>query len=221
LSTRLLTGVGAAVIAVIIAVIALTGGDDDEAQASETDGAFITSMVPHHESAIEMAEMAQERAEHPEIKTLAREIIAAQSAEIETLNQIHERLFGEPVSGAHGSLGLSEEMMGMEMDMAALERARPFDRAFIDEMIAHHQGAIRMAQVELAEGEDDETKSLANAIIDAQALEIEEMNEWRMDWYGVPSPAGGIPDEEATLDMLDQGTESMEGMEGSMEGMEH
>ena len=78
-----------------------------------------------------------------------------------------------------------------------------------------------MAQIELAEGEDDETKSLASAIIDAQALEIERMNEWRMDWYGMPSPAGGVPDESATMDMLDQATESMEGMDGSMEGMEH
>lgn len=63
------------------------------------------------------------------------------------------------------------------MDM--LETAKPFDRAFIDAMIVHHQGAIRMSQIELADGTDEQTKSLADEIIDAQSMEITEMNEWR------------------------------------------
>jgi uncharacterized protein (DUF305 family) len=214
LSTKTFAAIGAAIIVVVIGVIALTGGDDDEAQASETDGAFITEMVPHHESAIEMAEMAQEQAEHPEIRQLADDIVAAQTSEIEILDDVHERLYGEPVGEmSHGSLGLPEELMGMEMDMATLESARPFDREFIDMMVTHHQGAIRMAQIELAEGEDDETKSLANAIIDAQSREIEQMNEWRADWYGSASPAGGIPDSETTMEQMDAESGDMSGME--------
>jgi uncharacterized protein (DUF305 family) len=214
LSTKSFAIIGAVVVAAIIGVIALTGGDD-EAQASETDGAFLTGMVPHHESAIMMAEMAQEEAQHPEIKQLADDIVASQSAEIETINEIHERLFGEPASGmSHGSLGLPDEMMGMDMDESMLENAEPFDREFIDMMVPHHQGAIRMAQIELAEGDDEETKALASEIIDAQSREIEEMNDWRTKWYGSPSPAGGVPDAETTM-------EQMEAESGSMEGMEH
>jgi uncharacterized protein (DUF305 family) len=213
LSTKTFAAIGAAVVVVIIGVIALTGGDD-EAQASETDGAFITGMVPHHESAIEMAEMAQEQAQHPEIRQLADDIVTAQTKEIGVLEDIHQRLFGEPVdAGDHGSLGLPEELMGMEMDMEALESAKPFDREFIDMMVTHHQGAIRMAQIELAEGEDDETKSLASAIIDAQSREIEQMNEWRTDWYGSPSPGGDIPDEETTMEQMDAESGDMAGMD--------
>lgn len=214
MSTKAFAAIGALVIAVVIGVIALTGGDGDEAQASETDGAFIAGMVPHHESAIEMAQAAQERAEHPEITRLADEIIAAQTDEIGILEDIHERLFGEPVAEmSHGSLGLSEEMMGMEMDMEALETATPFDREFIDMMIAHHQGAIRMAQIELSEGEDEEAKSLGMAIIEAQSREIAEMNEWRTEWYGSPSPAGDVAESE----LPPKADEEM----GAMEGMEH
>ncbi len=170
------------------------GGDETTASSEQTDGAFIAAMIPHHESAIEMAKVAQKEAEHPQIKQLADDIIAAQDDEIGQMEQMHQRMFGQPVQGAdHGSLGLNDEMMGMTMDMHSLQGAKPFDRAFIDAMIPHHQGAIRMAQVELAEGQDQETKDLAQSIISAQSKEINEMNRWRQQWYGAPSPAGGVP----------------------------
>jgi uncharacterized protein (DUF305 family) len=79
------------------------------------------------------------------------------------------------------------------VDVAALEKARPFDLTFIDTMIPHHQGAIRMARIELERGSDEELANLATAIIEAQSREIEEMNAWRERWYGSPSPAGGVP----------------------------
>lgn len=209
MSTKMVGAVSAALLVAVLAGILLFGGDD-EAQATETDGAFVTEMAPHHESAIAMAEVALERAEHPEIKQLAGEIIAAQEGEIEELDAIHQRLFGEPVGAMdHGSLGLSEAEMGMEMgagEAAQLEGAEPFDRAFIDSMVPHHQGAIVMARIELAEGDDDVAKALAEQIIAAQTSEIEAMNEWRTKWYGAPSPAGGVPPASA-------GSVSHEGME--------
>lgn len=111
------------------------------------------------------------------------------------MNGMHERMFSAPAMGAdHGDLGLDDQMMGMDsMSMASLEKARPFDEAFIDEMVPHHQGAIRMARLELADGQDPEVMDLARAIIDAQSQEIEQMNQWRQQWYGEPSPAGGVP----------------------------
>jgi uncharacterized protein (DUF305 family) len=188
---------GIAVAAAIVAVVFIvSGGDDDSAQASETDGAFIAGMVPHHESAIEMAEIAQRRAQHPEIEGLAAEIIDAQLSEIDMLEVDHERIFGEPLGEMgmeHGSMGMSAEDAGMMGDASELADAKQFDREFIDMMIAHHQGAIRMARIELEQGQDDELADLATAIIEAQSDEIEEMNSWREDWYGAPSPAGGVP----------------------------
>ena len=194
MATKTIGIAGLLVLALAVGLLALLGGDD-ETKATETDGAFVAEMVPHHESAIEMAEVALKRAEHPEIRDLAQNIIATQSDEIGTLEMIHQRLFGEPVgAGDHGTLGLPPDQMGMEMDAATLATADPFDREFIDMMIPHHQGAIRMAYVELENGGDDEAMALAETIIDAQAAEIEDMSAWRADWYGAPSPAGGVPD---------------------------
>lgn len=189
---------GAVAIVAIAAVVLLGGGSDATDSTSDTESAFVAEMVPHHKSAIEMAQIAQTRAEHPEIKQLANNIIATQSSEIDKMNAINERLYGGPVGETdHGSLGLSADSMGMSMDTSSLETAQPFDRAFIDMMIPHHQGAITMARIELADGNDAETRALANDIIDAQSSEIKQMNDWRTKWYGSPSPAGGVPDPSA------------------------
>jgi uncharacterized protein (DUF305 family) len=150
-------------------------------------------MVPHHESAVEMAEIARSAAGAPEIKRLAAQIIRTQNAEIQTLKGVAAELEAGGVEP--GDLGVPEDEMGMSHDSSMLETATPFDREFIDMMIPHHQGAIRMAQVELAEGENAQVKRLAEAIVDAQAKEIDEMNMWRVDWYGELSPAGGVPEE--------------------------
>lgn len=197
MSPRTLTIAIAAVLVAGFAVITITAGGEDSASAKDTDGAFIVEMIPHHESAVEMAEIAEQRAEHDEVKDLAREIVSTQTAEIGALEQEHQRLFGQPTSkGDHGTMGLPAHETGMHMDPTTLENARPFDRAFIDMMIPHHQGAIRMARIELAQGEDPDLAKIAEAIIAAQAREIREMNEWRVEWYGKPSPAGGVPAEE-------------------------
>ena len=74
-----------------------------------------------------------------------------------------------------------------------LRDARPFDRAFIDMMIPHHQSAIRMARIEMAKGSDAELKSLAGDILDAHAREIVALNAHRRKQVGGASPAGGVP----------------------------
>jgi uncharacterized protein (DUF305 family) len=201
-STRNLTLSIAAVLVAAIAIITITssGGGDSTADAKATDGAFVVEMIPHHESAIEMAEIAARRGEHAEVRELAEQIASSQATEIGALERAHERLFGQPASdGSHGTLGLPADEMGMHMDASGLAGEKPFDKAFIDMMVPHHQGAIRMARIELAQGEDPRLSDIAEAIIDAQTAEIAEMNRWRTDWYGAPSPAGGVPaEEEAT-----------------------
>lgn len=146
-----------------------------------SDRRFIDAMVPHHEGAVEMAEVAPENAEHEEVRRLAEDIISAQRAEIEVLRGIREREFGS----AEPAMEMSEEeMAGMSMaDPRELANAEPFDRAFIDAMIPHHESAISMAEVALERSENEEIRTLAQDILEAQRKEIEQMNAWRERWY--------------------------------------
>ncbi len=57
------------------------------------------------------------------------------------------------------------------------------DERFIDAMVPHHQGAINMAQVAYQETGDSEKKDLALGIVTAQQQEIEQMIDWRKEWY--------------------------------------
>jgi uncharacterized protein (DUF305 family) len=172
------------------------GSDGDNGRAA--DRAFLEAMVPHHQSAIAMARVAKRRAHHPQITELAVAIITAQGKEIRQINRIHRRLFDEPIlpnEDAHEALGLSAEDAGMAHSdsKAELKHARVFDKTFIDAMVSHHQGAIRMARAVGEQTADEEIASLAKAIVLTQSNEIEAMNTWRDEWYGAPSPAGGVP----------------------------
>jgi uncharacterized protein (DUF305 family) len=193
----------AALLALIV-VSAATGlgacGEDEPATSSadvagnSTDRAFVAQMIPHHESAVEMAELAKRRAQHREIKALADAIIATQAAEIDQMKRLDERL--EKAGVQPGELAVDHDAMGMDMDAGDLAASKPFDREFIDAMIAHHQGAIHMGRAERESGENPELLQLAEEIVDAQSKEIDEMNIWRVDWYGSISPSGGVPSEE-------------------------
>ena len=177
------------------AVLALagcgSGSDTENIAGNGADLAFIDAMVPHHEMAIDMAKAAKERGEHPEIKKLAGEIAEAQQVEITQLNLIRDDLSTLKKT----SLGVPSHLTGMDMSMITLSKAKPFDREFIDMMVPHHQGAIRMARAELKRGKSPALEKIAKDIVDAQSREINEMNAWRKSWYGKPSPAGGVPPE--------------------------
>jgi uncharacterized protein (DUF305 family) len=69
------------------------------------------------------------------------------------------------------------------MDPQQLANQKPFDEAFIDAMIPHHQSAIEMAQVAYRESDNPEIKALAEGIVDAQTREIAQMEGWRQQWY--------------------------------------
>lgn len=153
-----------------------------EENGEYSDELFIDQMVPHHRGAVEEAEVALENAEHEELRSLAEDIIADQEAEIEQLRDIKEAEYGtrevaEEVSGEE------MEMMGMMQDPEELANEDPFDRAFIDNMLPHHQSAIAMAQVALDETENEEIRYIAQNIRDSQQREIEQMREWREEWY--------------------------------------
>jgi uncharacterized protein (DUF305 family) len=147
-----------------------------------SDRAFIDAMVPHHQGAIAMAEVALKNAEHEEIEELSRNIVSTQQSEIEELKSIKQQEFGT----SNVPMEMSPKRMrgmGMMMDPKRLSKREPFDEAFIDAMIPHHQSAIYMSQVAQEESKIPEIKELAENIVSAQKREIEQMKQWRKQWY--------------------------------------
>ena len=147
-----------------------------------SDERFIDAMVPHHQGAIEMARVALKNAEHAEIKELSRNIISSQQAEIQELKAIKKEEFGTSRVSMDMSMGQMKGM-GMMMDPQSLAEENPFDEAFIDAMIPHHQSAIEMAEVANEKSENPRIKELAQNIVSAQKREIEQMRRWREQWY--------------------------------------
>ena len=147
-----------------------------------SDKAFIDAMIPHHQGAIEMAQVALKNAEHKEIKQLSRNIVSTQQAEIEELKAIKKEKFGT----SQVPMEMSPQQMrsmGMMMDPQELANKDPFDEAFIDAMIPHHKSAIQMAQVASKQSKISEIEELAGSIMSAQKREIEQMRRWREQWY--------------------------------------
>ncbi len=147
-----------------------------------SDERFVDAMAPHHQGAVEMADVALENAEHPELRQLAGDIVSGQQAEIEQMRAIKERLSGS--SEVPMEMSPEEmEMMGMMEDPGQLADEDPFDRAFIDEMTPHHESAIQMARVAQESTNDPEIRELASGIVEAQEAEIEQMTAWCEEWY--------------------------------------
>ena len=194
--------------AIAFSAIAAGCGGDQQAESAadgafnDTDRAFIADMSAHHEGAIEMARIAQTEAEHPEIRELASEIVAAQDAEIAEMEDISRGL-PDAEAPADGGMGMDDAEMGMEMDPAELKDAKPFDRAFIDAMIPHHEGAIAMAEEELSKGEHPKLREMAQGIITAQRAEIDQMTQWRQRWYGASANDEGAMTDHGSMDMGD------------------
>jgi uncharacterized protein (DUF305 family) len=93
----------------------------------------------------------------------------------------HEMATGQMMGG--GSMGMQDEMGAMN-GMLQGKTGDTFDKAFLSEMIVHHQGAVVMAQEALKNAKHQEIKDLAQNIITAQNKEIAEMQAWQVAWYG-------------------------------------
>lgn len=171
-----------AVLAATALTFAACGGSDSQevspagdARGNPIDRGFVAEMVPHHESAVEMAKIAQRRGESAFVKKLADDIVRTQTEEVSVLRREDE---GLDVAGVkRGRLPMPAHLKGMDDDPKMLESAEPFDRKFLEMMLPHHKAAVEMARVELQKGSDPELKLLAQDIIDAQEAEIAAMEK--------------------------------------------
>lgn len=161
----------------------------------EVDKPFIEMMIPHHQSANEMAEIALSRAKNPEVKKLAQSIIKEQTREIEQMQTWYKQWYGTEVTTTtqmnmemqNGGMnmgmqsGMDRAMMQMEMMdremMEALENAQDFDREFLRQMTRHHQMATMMAGMVVNSAQHREIRNLAQNIIKSQSAEITQMQE--------------------------------------------
>ncbi len=142
------------------------------------DAVFAQGMIPHHQQAVEMAELAAARAESVEVKNLAEEVKKAQDPEIKTLSGWLAS-WGEKVpatGGDHGGHTMSGMMTAEEMKQLAAASGKAFDTAFLQMMVKHHEGAVAMAKTEQTDGAYRPAQDMAAAIITSQGAEIARMN---------------------------------------------
>jgi uncharacterized protein (DUF305 family) len=167
---------GAAVAALALTLAACsTHGEMMTGSGDPEDVMFAQMMIPHHEQAVEMSDIALARSTDPEITELAQEIRGAQQPEIDQMKAWLGE-WGVPVMTDHSD----HEMAGMLSDEEIAELGTlsgdAFDRAFLEGMIAHHEGALVMAEP-VRDSADADVKALAEAIVITQTAEIEQMRQ--------------------------------------------
>jgi uncharacterized protein (DUF305 family) len=203
MTTRVITTLAAVAAAALTAGGALAGcatgstpgGSPASSQAAVQDHnpadiAFAQGMIPHHAQAVEMSEMAAQRASSPQVKDLAARIQAAQQPEIDQMSgwlrawKAPVPPTAGPVAGPMENMGQMEHgasmpgmMSGEQMQQLSQATGAEFDRMFLQMMITHHQGAVTMAQKELSDGYNAEARRLAQQIIHTQQREITEMQQ--------------------------------------------
>ena len=146
------------------------------AGVNNADMQFTMMMIPHHEQAVEMADMILAKDGIDErVITLAEQIKAAQDPEIELMESWLDD-WGTPMGDMDG---MDHGGMMSGADMQALEDATGVEasRLFLEQMIVHHEGAIDMAQAEVDSGENADVIALAEDIIASQTAEITAMED--------------------------------------------
>ncbi len=150
----------------------------ESADFNDADVIFAQMMIPHHQQAVAMSDIALDPNAQASaaIIALATQIKGAQDPEI---SQMKNLLTTWGKSMEMGSMHHSSMMSGMlsleEMDTLGQLKGAEFDKVWAKGMIAHHEGAIAMANEVLANGKNSEILALANAVVSGQSAEIKTL----------------------------------------------
>jgi uncharacterized protein (DUF305 family) len=149
---------------------------------TEDDVLFVQMMIPHHQQAVAMAELAPTRARDPQVRELAERILSAQKPQIATMVGWMQGLNQPTAPPNESDHGPGEHTVRGSMTFGAMVRLREtsgakFDRQFLTRMIAHHRGAVTTAKLETAAGSSPEVTALADAVITGQQAEIATMRK--------------------------------------------
>jgi uncharacterized protein (DUF305 family) len=139
------------------------------------DVMFAQHMIPHHQQAVDMATMVPSHTTNEALRVVAIHIKTDQRAEISLLTDFLNR-WGEPLAG-HEPMTMDGMVDHDTMSQLESLNGSAFDTLWINAMIAHHQGAIRMAEAELTHGQNPDARKMAQQIITAQKREISYMTD--------------------------------------------
>jgi uncharacterized protein (DUF305 family) len=186
--------------------LALSGCGTDEPEQvlsdtehSDQDVAFATDMIQHHAQALSMVDLTLERPLAPDVAALAEQVRDAQAPEIELMSdwlvdwdEEVPATMRDHSNAGHGDHSAAEALEGMGQDgssdmpgmltadqLAELEDAGDgeFEDLWLELMIAHHEGAVQMAEQQAAEGTYRPAVELAEDVVASQTAEIEQMRE--------------------------------------------
>ena len=146
-------------------------------QTKEFSGAdimFAQMMIPHHEQALLMSGFAETRSSNEEVKKLARQIYAEQEPEIAQMKLWLEKT-NSSIDMGH-DMGMNGMLTDSEIEAMKSATGKAFDRLFLEGMIAHHEGAIHMAEM-IVDSDNAEAKKLGQSIQVTQQREIDLMKE--------------------------------------------
>ncbi|OBG30303.1 DUF305 domain-containing protein [Mycobacterium sp. 852002-51057_SCH5723018] len=144
------------------------------------DVAFAANMLPHHQQGVLLAAMVPAHTLNPDLRVIAAHIAADQQAEIQTLNLLLAQWHEHPDADHGFAAGHDAMRMAGMVDQDTIDRLQSLDGAAFDtlwakSMISHHQGAVTMAQAEIAHGQSVDAIHTATLIVDAQQREIATM----------------------------------------------
>jgi uncharacterized protein (DUF305 family) len=165
-----------AVALALLAALAVAAPASASAPRSKVERMFLVDMVGHHAMAVDMAEMAKEKATHQELKDMADDVIRTQTAEIERMRSWLKRWYDRSVGDEH---------MGHDEDMQMLEEATgaEFEVRFLAMMSVHHTQAIERSRAVRHYRLHGKVRKLTKDIIRAQMREVDQMQEWLVAWY--------------------------------------
>ena len=166
-----------------------SGGDHADMASSPGAGSapydlqFLDTMIVHHKGAVDMAMLAEKRAQRKELKELAASIIYDQEKEIGKMSEWRDGWFADKAKAVNMEFpGMARGMGGMDMKKLESLTGNDFDVEFVKQMIPHHEGAIDMAKDMQKRDSRKELKELAGDIITSQEVEIKQMKEWLATW---------------------------------------
>lgn len=144
---------------------------------------FLDTMSAHHQSAIEMAQLVEQRSSRDELKKMAKKMIDDQQGEIKQMKEWKQQWYADKGDVVNMKMpGMMESMKGMSMEKMEASSGEQFDAMFLDMMSKHHQGAVKMAQEAQKKAQHKEIKDLAKKVVDEQKKEIVQMSKWKKEW---------------------------------------